>query len=78
MAYTDDRARRAKPLTLAIDVGGSHLKAAVLKDSGKISTGPLRVETPKPATPDAVAAALVSLSQQLGQFNRVSIGFPPW
>ena len=52
MAYTNDRAGLAKPLTLAIDIGGSHLKAAVLKDSGKISTGPLRVETPKPATPD--------------------------
>jgi len=30
----------------------------------------------KPATPDAVVAALISLSQQLGQFDRVSIGFP--
>jgi polyphosphate glucokinase len=76
MTHTDGRARPAKPLTLAIDVGGSHLKAAVLKASGKISTGPLRVETPKPATPDAVVSALVSLSQQLGQFDRVSIGFP--
>jgi polyphosphate glucokinase len=76
MAHTNDRAGPTKPLTLAIDVGGSHLKAAVLKDSGKISTGPLRVETPKPATPDAVVAALVSLSQRLGHFDRVSIGFP--
>jgi polyphosphate glucokinase len=76
MTHTDGRARPAKPLTLAIDVGGSHLKAAVLKASRKISTGPLRVETPKPATPDAVVSALVSLSQQLGQFDRVSIGFP--
>jgi predicted NBD/HSP70 family sugar kinase len=74
MTHTDDRARPAKPLTLAVDIGGSHLKAAVLKDSGKISTGPLRVETPKPATPDAVVSALVSLSQRLGQFDRVSIG----
>jgi polyphosphate glucokinase len=72
----DDYAGPTKPLTLAIDIGGSHLKAAVLNASGKISTGPLRVETPKPATPDAVVAALVSLSQQLGQFDRVSIGFP--
>jgi polyphosphate glucokinase len=76
MAYTNDRAGLAKPLTLAIDIGGSRLKAAVLKDSGKISTGPLRVETPKPATPDAVVAALIGLSQRLGQFDRVSIGFP--
>ena len=76
MAHSIDHAGPVNPLTLAIDVGGSHLKAAVLKASGKISTGPLRVETPKPATPDAVVSALVSLSQQLGQFDRVSIGFP--
>ncbi len=76
MAHTNDRARPTKPLTLAIDIGGSHLKAAVLKASGKMSTDPLRVNTPKPATPDAVVAALISLSQQLGQFDRVSIGFP--
>ena len=76
MAYTNDRAGPTKPLTLAIDIGGSHLKAAVLNASGKMSTDPVRVKTPKPATPDAVVAALISLSQQLGQFDRVSIGFP--
>jgi polyphosphate glucokinase len=76
MAHANDRARSTKPLTLAIDIGGSHLKAAVLNASGKMSTDPVRVKTPKPATPDAVVAALISLSQQLGQFNRVSIGFP--
>jgi polyphosphate glucokinase len=76
MTHIVDRAGRANPLTVAIDVGGSHLKAAVLDASGKISTGPLRVKTPKPATPDAVVGALVDLSQRLGQFDRVSIGFP--
>jgi hypothetical protein len=76
MAHTNDRAGLAKPLTLAIDIGGSHLKAAVLNASGKVSTDPVRIKTPKPATPYAVVAALISLSQQLGQFDRVSIGFP--
>ncbi|MGH6846984.1 MAG: ROK family protein [Methylocella sp.] len=76
MAHTNDRAGPAKPLTLAIDIGGSHLKAAVLNASGKMSTDPVRVKTPKPAMPDTVVAALISLSQRLGQFDRVSIGFP--
>lgn len=40
MAHTNDRTGLAKPLTLAIDIGGSHLKAAVLNASGKVSTGP--------------------------------------
>jgi predicted NBD/HSP70 family sugar kinase len=35
MAHSNDRAGLAKPLTLAIDIGGSHLKAAVLKESGE-------------------------------------------
>src|SRR3984893_18350118 len=76
MAHTIDRAGLTDLLTLAIDIGGSHLKAAVLKTSGKMSTDPARVKTPRPATPDAVVAALISLAQQLGQFDRVSIGFP--
>ena len=76
MVHTNDRAGPTKPLTLAIDIGGSHLKAAVLNASGKMSTDPVRVKTPKPATPDAVVAALIGLSHQLAQFDRVSIGFP--
>jgi predicted NBD/HSP70 family sugar kinase len=56
MAYTNDRAGPTELLTLAIDIGGSHLKAAVLEAS---------VKTPKPASPDAVVTALNSLSQQL-------------
>ncbi|MGH6936058.1 MAG: ROK family protein [Methylocella sp.] len=76
MAHTNDRARPRRSLTLAIDIGGSHLKAAVLKASGEMSTDRACVTTPKPATPDSVVAALISLSQKLGQFDRVSIGFP--
>jgi hypothetical protein len=50
MAHTNDRAGLAIPLTLAIDIGGSHLKAAVLNASGKMSTVPVRVKTPKLAS----------------------------
>jgi polyphosphate glucokinase len=69
MAHTNDRAGPTKPLTLSIDIGGSHLKAAVLNASGKMSTDPVRVKTRKPATPDAVVAALIS--------RRGSAGFNP-
>ena len=75
-----DRARPAdvseQPLTLAIDIGGSHLKAGVLDPGGAIVGGPARVVTPKPAKPSAVADALIALTQQLGHFDRISIGFP--
>src|SRR5262245_34306800 len=66
----------ADPLTLAIDIGGSHLKAGVLSSAGQMSAGPARVDTPHPATPDAVIAALDELVRSLGTFQRISIGFP--
>jgi polyphosphate glucokinase len=64
------------PLTLAIDIGGSHLKAAVLDAAGHMHGEPVRVETPDPATPNATVEALVKLVGPLGKFDRVSIGFP--
>src|SRR5450759_2746615 len=67
---------RTKPLTLAIDIGGSHLKAGVLNPAGEMIAGPQRVETPKPAKPAAVVAALVELARPLGLFDRISVGFP--
>jgi polyphosphate glucokinase len=76
MLHTNDHAGQAEALTLAIDIGGSHLKAAVLEESGEMSSDTARVKTPKPATPEAVVAALIKLSHGLGQFDRVSIGFP--
>jgi hypothetical protein len=46
------------------------------KPQEKLSTDPVRIKTPKPATPEAVVAALISLSRRLSQFDRVSIGTP--
>jgi polyphosphate glucokinase len=64
------------PLTLAIDIGGSHLKVGVLTVSGEMLTNRARVATPKPAGPQAVVEALTTLSSQLAPFDRISIGFP--
>lgn len=64
------------PLTLAIDVGGTRLKAGILAPTGSMSAGPDRIDTPHPATPAAVVDALVGLARPLGAFDRISIGFP--
>lgn len=61
--------------TLAIDIGGTRLKASVLDTSGKMGGEPVRVNTPL-RDPDAVVQALVSLVAPLGAFDRVSVGFP--
>ena len=68
--------RQSAPLTLAIDIGGTRLKASVLRTTGEMTEPPRRIDTPHPATPDAIVQALVDLVQPLGRFDRISIGFP--
>jgi polyphosphate glucokinase len=62
--------------TLAIDIGGTRLKAGVLDTSGQFTAGPVRENTPAPATPKAVVDGLVALVKPLGAFDRISVGFP--
>ena len=61
--------------TLSIDIGGSGIKTIILDASGNPLTERARVETPQPATPEAVLSALAKLIQQ-NKFNRVSVGYP--
>jgi polyphosphate glucokinase len=65
-----------RPYTLAVDIGGTGLKALVLDRAGAEVTERARVETPRPATPRAVLAALAKLVAGLGSYDRVSVGFP--
>ncbi len=71
-------ARRAgpSPHTLAIDIGGTGLKALVLDAKGTPLTERARVETPRPATPRAILRDLAKIIATLGTFDRVSVGFP--
>lgn len=65
-----------KPKTLAIDIGGTGIKAIVLNEQGEPVTERVRVETPQPATPSAILKAIRALVRNLGEFDRVSVGFP--
>lgn len=62
--------------TLCIDIGGTGIKGAILDSEGTPITVPARVETPRPATPEAVLGAIDELVLGLGDFDRASIGFP--
>lgn len=66
----------AHPVTLAIDIGGTGLKALLLDPRGNPLTDRARVETPHPATPDAVLSSLMGLVAPLKGFDRISVGFP--
>ncbi len=62
--------------TLAIDIGGTGLKATILDEKGKALHERVRVETPHPSTPKAVVDALAKIVGPLGKFDRISVGFP--
>jgi polyphosphate glucokinase len=62
---------------LGIDVGGTGIKAAMVDtERGTLLTDRVRVETPQPARPDAVAAATAALVDGLGGRGLTGIGFP--
>ncbi len=62
--------------TLAIDIGGSNIKASVLDGSGALAAAKVRTPTPQPATPAAVLEAVAALAARLPHFDRISVGFP--
>jgi len=62
--------------TLAIDVGGTGLKASVIDDTGRLLTDRVRVDTPVGSPPREIVEALARLVAPLGSFDRVSVGFP--
>ena len=65
-----------RPATLAIDVGGTGLKASVLDTAGTLMSDRVRVKTTYPCPPGKLVDMLAALVAPLPGFDRVSIGFP--
>ena len=65
-----------KPGILAIDVGGSGLKAAVVDDRGQMRSDRQRVPTPHPCPPKLFLDTVAALVKPLPAFDRIAIGFP--
>lgn len=63
-------------LTLCIDIGGSHVKAAVVDVSGRILGEGVRVDTPTGKGPAAMVAVIADLVAPLSMAGQVSVGFP--
>ena len=63
-------------LTLAIDVGGTGLKASVVDEAAQMLTDRVRVPTPVGAPPQQIVKVLAGMVAPLGAFDRVSVGFP--
>jgi len=64
------------PFTLAIDVGGTGLKASVLGKDGTMVADRVKVATTYPMAPDDMVTALTKLVEPLPEADRASCGFP--
>ncbi len=62
--------------TLAIDIGGTGLKACILDPDGKMITERVRMKTPPLCPPRRMVQLLAKLVAPLAPFDQVSVGFP--
>jgi polyphosphate glucokinase len=61
---------------LAIDIGGTGLKASVVDQSGALLAPRRRIATPYPCPPAVMLNALADLVAPLPPHSRIAIGFP--
>lgn len=65
-----------KPLTLAVDVGGTGVKASLIDEAGRMCGERLRVPTPYPCRPATLLDAIARIAERLPGYERISLGFP--
>ncbi|MGO8870606.1 MAG: ROK family protein [Acidimicrobiales bacterium] len=64
------------PFTLAVDIGGTGLKASVLGADGAMVADRVKVPTTYPLPPEKLVAQLAKLVAPLPRAERASVGFP--
>jgi polyphosphate glucokinase len=72
-ATRKSRSPRDDARTLAIDVGGSHIKASLVGSSGPIGER-MKVDTPDPLDGDALLEALVRIASAHETCDRITVG----
>jgi polyphosphate glucokinase len=65
-----------KPGILAIDIGGTGLKATVINEKGQMLVERVRVPTPHPCEPKVLLAHVKQMTRDMPAFDRISVGFP--
>lgn len=61
---------------LAVDIGGSRIKATILDEKGEMLTPYQKIQTPEIANPENTIAAIKTLIKDFPTFDKISIGFP--
>ena len=64
------------PFTLAVDIGGTGLKASVLDATGAMVADRVKISTPYPLPPDKLVESLHRLVAPLPAAERAAVGFP--
>jgi polyphosphate glucokinase len=64
------------PFTLAVDIGGTGLKASVLGATGLMVADRVKVATTYPLPPEKLVTVLTKLVAPLPKAERASVGFP--
>jgi polyphosphate glucokinase len=64
------------PFTLAVDIGGTGLKASVLDATGAMVADRVKVLTTYPMPPEKLVSTLTKLAAPLPAAERASVGFP--
>ena len=67
---------KGAPFTLAVDCGGTRLKACLLDARGAMASDRVRVLTPYPCPPELFVATIADLVAGLPAYDRVSVGLP--
>ena len=62
--------------TLAIDIGGKHIKATILNDDGKFLKEYETEKTPKPSSPKKVMAVIEDIAKRFPEYDKITAGFP--
>jgi len=73
---TPDRGEQVTHV-LGIDIGGSGVKGALVDvTTGELLAERFRIETPQPATPEAVAAVVAEIAAHFNWTGPIGVGFP--
>jgi polyphosphate glucokinase len=66
----------ATAITLAVDCGGTGIKAAVIDAAGTAHADPVRVPTPYPLPPERLVETIAEIAADLPPAQRVTVGMP--
>ena len=68
--------RAPEPSTLAVDCGGSGIKASVLDAAGTLHVPAVRVPTPYPLSPQRLAETIARIAAGMPPAQRATVGVP--